>query len=335
MKRDRRNAGSSRTTGKARPRGLGFTLIELLVVISIIALLIGLLLPALSQARKAARFSHCLGNLRNIATGQETYSSEFRGVIATGVPPEIMKKSETGLATDVIGSRPAWNLPFDRLATWREGPDDGGFEMGGSLNYTWMQRYWFIGMAKYVANENAKYSVYAECYYCPDDRYYKDYREALLDKEESRLNRISYLLSDTMFWDPGMFTDENWDEILDAEQLAEGNTGDADDQTPGRRYLKMDEVKHPTSKVSTFEVNAFHEKGNYGYNVREMQSTALFFDGHAAKVSASSNEPNDELYLEIPCKMMYTDEPPQSDDPLWWYFSNTRDGVRGRDFLDG
>jgi len=60
----------------------GFTLIELLVVISIIALLIGLLLPALSRARRSARVSACLGNLKNINSGLANYSSEFGGVVA-------------------------------------------------------------------------------------------------------------------------------------------------------------------------------------------------------------------------------------------------------------
>ncbi len=58
----------------------GFTLIELLVVIAIIALLVGILLPALSKARQAGRDAVCRSNLRQIHTLCTAYAGEYKGV---------------------------------------------------------------------------------------------------------------------------------------------------------------------------------------------------------------------------------------------------------------
>ncbi len=62
----------------------GFTLIELLVVIAILALLIGILLPALSQARHQARRTACAANLRQVGVAIHLYAEDFEGSIPFG-----------------------------------------------------------------------------------------------------------------------------------------------------------------------------------------------------------------------------------------------------------
>ena len=113
-------------------RKRGFTLIELLVVISIIALLIAILLPALSKAKAAAQKTQCLVNLRQLATASTAFATDNNG----DTPP----RSDDGMVTGLYA---VW-FPIN----WSDDP-----------------RYGYYRRMGVVMNEG--YSDSPEILYCP------------------------------------------------------------------------------------------------------------------------------------------------------------------------
>ncbi len=112
-----------------------FTLIELLVVIAIIALLVGILLPALSEARCAAQGAVSASNVRQLTTVIHTYASEQRDSFPNPfqTPPELASWFDV-----VVQSR----LPTGQVWIWRF--DDPGYQ---SEMYS---AHWASLMANYI-----------------------------------------------------------------------------------------------------------------------------------------------------------------------------------------
>jgi prepilin-type N-terminal cleavage/methylation domain-containing protein len=125
----------------------GFTLIELLVVIAIIAVLVSLLLPAVQQAREAARRTQCKNNLKQLGLAVHNYQDVF-----AAFPPSFCPRTGTVLS----GSEGSWSIQGRLLPH---------LEQGNAYSRVRLHESW--GSAYNKASGVPTYRVPG--YHCPSD----------------------------------------------------------------------------------------------------------------------------------------------------------------------
>ena len=205
----------------------GFTLIELLVVISIIALLIAILMPALNKAREQATGSVCLANQKNLMLAYIMYADENDGRVVGGYVCE--SSNSYGLACDY---------------QWVYYPqDDGGnaADVYGGIVPTLQYR--INGLRK---GKLWKYLQTHEVYHCPGDS--RDRKGAVVSGADADMAYLftyrSYSLPDCLSALPDAQIDPAWSYLINP-------------------IRKMNQVRNPSRRYAFVE-DAFRSRiGRY------------------------------------------------------------------------
>jgi prepilin-type N-terminal cleavage/methylation domain-containing protein len=285
-------------------RKRGFTIIELLVVVSIIALLIGILLPAIGRAKDAALVTQSLSNLRNLGTAHATYASEYNGRQWTAAADDF------GVFGGNCAQYLAFSCPGQMLLGWDQNGAMWGYFLGSQgacaeYGYPGNCGNWIVYWPNsWTANDVFGFFRLANCkafntylngrfydpvYYAPKDKVILDQVEDKFDLpgefwagNGTDIVFSSYVTSPAAQWNAEVLRNENDGGFQSPSTLPSGWKSPTADQA---RYpdLKTRMLEHHWLQNAQGDINPSFAGGdtpyyfNHGYN---SAPATLFYDGH-------------------------------------------------------
>jgi prepilin-type N-terminal cleavage/methylation domain-containing protein/prepilin-type processing-associated H-X9-DG protein len=228
----------SKITTARRDHRRGFTLIELLVVIAIIAILAGMLLPALSKAKAKAQGIMCMNNTKQLALAWTMYAGDNNDFLS----PNRDGGSVQGIAAATGNySRP---IPYDQLS-WAEGWENFSANNTDNTNTLNLTR---ASLGSYTANT-------VGIYHCPADHYTcTEGGKAMLRVRSNSMN--------------GFVGDRNSD----------GTTGKNDWYPSYMQYIKMSSLTRPGPTETWLLVDEHPDSINDGWLITDVQNRSQWED---------------------------------------------------------
>lgn len=297
-------------------RRSGFTLIELLVVVSIIALLIGILLPTLGEARRQAGIAGCQSNIRQLAQGVVQGLNQRQDVFPNAPLSQVLS---TGAGSTGYPGRPADKWAFDTSplngwagetsATgsrtpsqgWRTSMANPGQPIFDGTNSRFatermaLEAFHFILFGDLVT-ETRGVAMLNEPFVSPAGRQVKvdwdRYREEGTETNVSHqfpLSMGGYFYVLPTHYQKKVFNASNRDPLFGAGGSNPSNL------TPYQSFQNFSTVAFPAAKVMFYQFLADHNRSRAPWWVPGAQTTVSLMDGSARLVSATSDGINKSL----------------------------------------